>query len=199
MLVFTSITDTLSRKFNKSLGHHIGKVFHFWSIFVQLCFYLCIDSHLRQATCLGGLPWSFQAQTAFTSSWESWTLCHRRVGIIRLGIFQPAEEVTWYCCLAKLLSFFQSFTASYRSYGNGTIAVLKGKRSNSADDRCNSESLFTLLMKFRCNEIGLCNAAWHFCLVTDVVRLLVGRNAPKMNQGFTPAHWVICDMEAISH
>ena len=101
--------------------------------------------------------------------------------------------------LGETIEFFQSFTASYRSYGNGTIAVLKGKRSNSADDRWNSESLFTLLMKFRCNEIGLCNAAWHFCLVTDVVRLLVGRNAPKMNQGFTPAHWVIRDMEAISH
>lgn len=49
--------------------------------------------------------------------------------------------------LGETIEFFQSFTASYRSYGNGAIAVLKRKSSNSADDRCNSESLFTFLMK----------------------------------------------------
>jgi len=36
--------------------------------------------------------------------------------------------------LGETIEFFQSFTASYRSYGNGTIAVLKRKSSNSADD-----------------------------------------------------------------
>ena len=44
----------------------------------------------------------------------------------------------------------------YLSFGNRAIAVLKRKRSNSADDSCNSESLFTfLIMKFRVNEMRL--------------------------------------------
>ena len=67
--------------------------------------------------------------------------------------------------LGESIKFFQSFTASYLSYGNGAIMVLQRKSSNSAVDRCNSECLFTFLMKFRCDEIGMCNAAWHFCLV----------------------------------
>ena len=61
--------------------------------------------------------------------------------------------------LGETIELFQSFTASYRSYGNEAIAVLKRTISNSADDRFNSESLFTFLIKFRGIEIGLCNAA----------------------------------------